>query len=201
MDAQKRQAGKFEISREAADITDVIGNRVDFFNLSAADRKITLTVSVADSVPKALPFDVQRIKQVLNNLVSNGLKFTAEGGTISIAAFMHEPGSPVNATVKKMKIALTDSLPEERFAPLPQSLVVAVSDTGMGISSEHIPELFSKFKQLDNKALVPNIKGTGLGLAIAKGIIEGHGGIIGVVSKVGAGSTFYFALPVVQAAQ
>ncbi len=198
LDAAKLQAGKFEISREPADIADVIDNRIAFFNLSAADRKIGLTASIADTVPKTVPFDVQRIKQVLNNLISNALKFTAEGGTLSIAACMHEPGALVNASIKKMKVSLPDVLPEERMATLPRSLVVAVSDTGMGISSEHLPELFSKFKQLDSKALVPNIKGTGLGLAIAKGIIEGHGGIIGVVSKVGVGSTFYFTLPVVQ---
>jgi two-component system sensor histidine kinase GlrK len=60
-----------------------------------------------------------------------------------------------------------------------------------------MPELFSKFKQINNKSVVPNIKGTGLGLAIARGIIEEHGGIIDVVSKVDAGSTFYFALPLI----
>ena len=201
LDAAKLQAGKFEISREPADIADVISNRVDFFNLSAADRKIALSVSVGDSIPKTLPFDVQRVKQVLNNLISNALKFTPEGGAISISAWVHELGALINAEAKKTKVALAETLPEERFTPLLQSLVVVVSDTGMGIAPEHVPELFSKFKQLNNKVLVPNIKGTGLGLAIAKGIIEGHGGIIGVVSKVGTGSGFYFTLPMIPPAQ
>jgi signal transduction histidine kinase len=134
---------------------------------------------------------------VLNNLLSNALKFTPESGNISIAACIHETGASINGEFKKMKVAFPELLPEDRFTSLPQSLVVTVTDTGMGIAPEHMPELFAKFKQLDNKGLVPNIKGTGLGLAIAKGIIDGHGGIIGVVSKVGVGSTFYFSIPLV----
>jgi len=195
LDAAKLQSGKFEISREPADIAEVIANRVSFFNLSATDRKITLAVSVGENVPKAVPFDIQRIKQVLNNLISNALKFTPEGGAVSISAFVHEHGASANTDMRKMKVQLPEPLPEDQFASLPQSLVIAVTDTGMGIKSEQMSQLFSKFKQLDNQSLVPNIKGTGLGLAIAKGIIEGHGGIIGVASKVSAGSTFYFSLP------
>jgi signal transduction histidine kinase len=195
LDAAKLQAGKFDISREPSDIEEVIKNRIDFFNISAADKKIRLTVSVDSGVPKDIPFDVQRIKQVLNNLISNALKFTQEGGAISIVALAHEAGAEVNNEIHKMKVRLPQSLSEEKFANLPKSLVVAVTDTGAGISSEQIPDLFKKFKQLDNKSLVPNFKGTGLGLAIARGIINEHGGAIDLVSKVGEGSTFYFTLP------
>src|SRR3989344_9030862 len=198
LDAAKLQAGKFETSRELADITEVIANRIAFFNISAADKKIRFSVAVGDSIPKTLPFDVQRVKQVLNNLISNALKFTPEGGAISISAWVHELGALINAEAKKTKVALAETLPEERFTPLLQSLVVVVADSGVGIEAANVPKLFSKFKQLDNKIAVPNIRGTGLGLAIAKGIIEGHGGIIGVVSKVGVGSTFYFTIPLAQ---
>lgn len=195
LDAAKLQAGKFEISREPSDIEEVIKNRISFFNISAEDKKIHLSESVDKSVPKDVQFDVQRIKQVLNNLISNALKFTNDGGAISISAFVHESGAQVNAEAHKAGTELPDPLPEEKFALLPKSLVVTVTDTGMGISADDIPELFSKFKQINNKSVVPNIKGTGLGLAIARGIIGEHGGIIDVVSKVDVGSTFYFALP------
>ena len=97
--------------------------------------------------------------------------------------------------IDKMGVSLPEPLSEEQFVTLPKSLVVAVVDTGVGISAANIPVLFSKFKQLDNKAIVPSIRGTGLGLAIARGILEGHGGVVGVVSKMDAGSAFYFALP------
>lgn len=198
LDAAKLQAGKFEIVREPADIKEVIENRISFFNLSAADKKIRLAVSVSEDVPKDIPLDVQRIKQVLNNLISNALKFTTEGGAISIFAFLHEAGAPVGKEVTKMGILLPEPFPEEPFAALPKSLVVAVVDTGVGIAPESIPILFSKFKQLDNKAIVPNIKGTGLGLAIARGIMKEHGGIVDVVSKVDVGSAFYFVLPLIK---
>ncbi|MEK7155668.1 MAG: ATP-binding protein [Patescibacteria group bacterium] len=195
LDAAKLQAGKFEITREPADITEVIANRISFFDISAGERKIRLSVAASEDVPKTAPLDVQRVKQVLNNLISNSLKFTAEGGTVSVAVVLHEPGAAINDEFRKMKASVADLLPEEQFKALSQSLAIAVTDSGIGIEAASLPKLFSKFKQLDNKALVPNIKGTGLGLAIAKGIIEGHGGIIGVVSKVGVGSTFYFTLP------
>ena len=138
---------------------------------------------------------MQRIKQVLNNLISNALKFTNEGGDVSISAFVHESGAQINAEAHNAGTKLPDTIPEEKFAPLPRSLVVAVTDTGMGIPADNIPELFNKFKQINNKFIVPNIKGTGLGLAIARGIIVEHGGIIGAVSRVDSGSTFYFTLP------
>lgn len=195
LDAAKLQAGKFEINREPSDIAEVITNRISFFGLSAEDKKIRLTASVDDDVPKDVQLDSQRIKQVLNNLISNALKFTAEGGAISISAFVHEQGASVNKEILKTKVSPPEPLPENQFTALPRSLVVAVTDTGTGIPAEHISELFSKFKQLDNTKAIPNIKGTGLGLAIARGIIQEHGGIIDVVSKVDAGSTFYFVLP------
>ncbi len=195
LDAAKLQAGKFEINRESANITDVIENRVSFFNISAAEKKIRFVVAVSDDVPKDVHFDIQRIKQVLNNLISNALKFTAAGGSVSVVAFMHEVGISVNMEIDKMGVSLPEPLSEEQFVTLPKSLVVAVVDTGVGISAANIPVLFSKFKQLDNKAIVPSIRGTGLGLAIARGILEGHGGVVGVVSKMDAGSAFYFALP------
>ena len=196
LDAAKIQAGKFEISREPADIAEVLENRLAFFNISAADKKIRLQTVGSEKVPKSIPLDVQRVKQVLNNLLSNAIKFTTDGGSVTISTIMHEPGIPISTEVGKMKLQLPDSLPEAVFASLPQSLVVTVTDSGIGIDTANMPKLFSKFKQLDNKTLVPNSKGTGLGLAIAKGIIDGHGGSIGVVSRVGVGSTFYFTIPI-----
>lgn len=195
LDAAKLQAGKFEINREPADIEEIIANRISFFNMSAADKKIHLISSADTGVVKDIQFDVQRIKQVLNNLISNALKFTPENGSVTIAAFTHEAGAQINAEANKTGILLQEPIPEDIFSAVPRSLVVAVTDTGTGISADNRSQLFSKFKQLHTETQVTNIRGTGLGLAIAKGIVEGHGGIIGVVSKVDGGSTFYFTLP------
>jgi PAS domain S-box-containing protein len=195
LDAAKLQAGKFEVSKEAGDIVEVIKNRIAFFNVSAADKHITLDSALGENMPSDVPFDIQRIKQVLNNLLSNALKFCPEKSTVTIGSFVHEAGATLADEVKKTKLVLPDPLPESAVAPTERSLVVTVSDAGPGIAADQIPKLFNKFKQLDNKSFVSQIKGTGLGLAIAKGIVESHGGHIGVVSKVGTGTTFYFVLP------
>ena len=79
---------------------------------------------------------------------------------------------------------------------LPNSLVIAVTDSGVGISQENILQLFNKFKQFRASAVRKDKMGTGLGLFIAKGIVESHGGIIGVESVEGQGTTFYFTIPI-----
>jgi signal transduction histidine kinase len=78
---------------------------------------------------------------------------------------------------------------------LDDSLIVAISDTGVGISQVDIPNLFNKFKQFRATAVNKERKGTGLGLVISKGIIEGHGGVISVSSVEGSGTTSIFTLP------
>ena len=80
------------------------------------------------------------------------------------------------------------------FSPEDNELVLAVTDTGIGIPEDQINKLFNKFTQLEQSALSEK-KGTGLGLVITKGIIEAHGGRVGIFSQVGKGSTFYCLLP------
>ena len=196
LDIAKLQAGKFQITLEPSSISDVIANRTGFFAVSAADKKIALKAQVSDSIPKTLLFDTERIKEVLNNLISNALKFTVEGGTVSVAAFVHEAGTAPDAELAKLKVRVPAPLPQN----LPAGLVIIVADSGMGIPEERIGELFNKFKQLGGTEFSSGIKGTGLGLAIAKGIVEEHKGTIGVVSKIGAGSVFYCILPAIPGA-
>jgi len=194
LDASKLQAGKFEVQLEPADIGDIIENRMQFFEISAHDRHIKLESLITKDIPK-IPLDIQRTKQVLNNLMSNALKYTPDSGSVTVSAFVHEPGAMIASEISKLKLILPSSLPEQMFPQNKRALVVTVSDTGVGIASDLLPKLFSKYQQLNNATFVSNIKGTGLGLAIAKGIVEAHGGSIGVVSQIGSGSAFYFVLP------
>ncbi|HBB43989.1 MAG TPA: hypothetical protein DCZ83_01195 [Candidatus Yonathbacteria bacterium] len=78
---------------------------------------------------------------------------------------------------------------------LPDSVVVAVTDTGEGITPENIEKLFNKFTQFASSARDSEHKGTGLGLVIVKGIVEAHDGVVRVGSKLKSGSTFYFTIP------
>lgn len=107
--------------------------------------------------------DPDRVLQVLANLLSNAIKYSPDGGTIDVGV-LRKPGNVL------------------RFF---------VSDTGPGIQTEDLPKLFGKFQQLDSSDARPR-EGSGLGLAISKAIVEQHGGKMGVDTKYGEGSTFWF---------
>ena len=165
LDASKIEAGRFTIQKSSNDLNELINEVVDTF----APRAFKKNIQVNSYVPKALPefnFDRIRINQVLNNLVSNSLKFTPNGGKITIFGDIDEG-----------------------------SITVSVSDTGMGISEEEQKDLFSKFYQIRKTPHELSKKGTGLGLYIVKGIVEAHGGRVWVKSDVGQGTTISFSLP------
>jgi signal transduction histidine kinase len=129
----------------------------------ALARKIKIEKQVGDLRPVRM--DTERILQVLRNLLGNALKFTPNGGLISVSA---------------------------RLAG--EWVEVSVADTGPGIPEEHLSTIFDKFRQVDPKKS-GSFKGTGLGLAIAKHIVIKHGGKIWIESTLGKGSTFFFVLP------
>lgn len=195
LDAAKLQAGKFDVQLEPTDIGEILENRREFFSISADERHIKLQTVIGKDIPKNIPLDIQRTKQVLNNLISNALKYTADGGNVTIGTFVHDPSASLASELGKLRLSLPSPLPETATPANKNSLVVIVADTGAGIQSDLLPKLFGKYQQLNNTTFVSNIKGTGLGLAIAKGIVEAHGGTIGVVSQVGSGSAFYFVIP------
>jgi len=132
----------------------------------AKERDIGLFKRISPDLP-LISADPERMHQVLVNLIGNALKFTPAGGKITISAWVHRPGW----------------------------ICVKVSDTGPGIPKEFRSRVFSKFEQAKGISGRAGEKGTGLGLAICKGIVEGHGGKIGVESQTGRGSEFYFTLP------
>jgi signal transduction histidine kinase len=124
-----------------------------------------LQLSMDLRADETLHIDGKRVGQIIYNLVSNAIKFTPKGGQVRVTTFRE------NGYVR-----------------------TEVSDTGIGIATEDVPKLFTRFKQLDMSA-TRQAGGTGLGLSIAKALVEAHGGEIGVKSEPGQGSTFYFTLP------
>lgn len=195
LDAAKVEAGKFEIRKELASIQTIIAERIEFYKPSAQKAGIEL-VSVFDpKTPEKVLLDPSEIARVINNFISNALKFTKPRGTVSVQVLLHKKGSEIALEAEEAHIAWFIKNGGGEIANIPDSLVVAVTDTGAGISKENIPLLFNKFKQFRSAVVRADKKGTGLGLAIAKGIIEAHSGMIGAASEEGRGSTFYFALP------
>jgi signal transduction histidine kinase len=131
----------------------------------AAGKKIALTVTVAAEVDQ-VSTDPAKLKQILYNYLSNALKFTPDGGTVSIRAMLETSSS----------------------------FRIEVEDNGIGIRDEDVGKLFSAFQQLDS-GMAKKSQGTGLGLALCKRMVEVQGGSVGVRSTFGKGSVFHLVLP------
>jgi len=171
LDLSKIEAGKMELAFEEVNLVDIINGVMSTATGLVKDKPITLKRSVPQDLP-TVRADATRIRQVLLNLVSNAAKFT-EQGEIEVSASV-------------------------QMGPQGQAeVLVSVRDTGPGISEEDQQKLFQPFSQVD-ASLTRKTGGTGLGLAISAQLIQLHGGRIGVHSKVGEGSTFYFTVPVYQ---
>jgi len=191
LDIAKIEAGKFEIMKQKSDIKKIIESRVLFFSTSAKDVKVNLTSFFAKDIPDSVEFDPHTISQVLNNLISNAIKFTKENGNVTIQAMLHKNSASVIEEAKNYGI---NWFINKEIAGIPDSLFVAVTDNGIGIAPDQIGKLFNKFIQAKSTFVAK--EGTGLGLAIIKSIVDSHGGIVGVESTEGQGTTFYFTLPI-----
>lgn len=165
LDVAKIEAGKFELNIQTYDLVEIINSQTQVFKSQAEMKHLALNVIAPPKFP--MKFDKVRISQVLGNLLSNAIKYS-DSGQID-----------VNLQVDEKK----------------SEAIVSVKDTGIGIPSEDLNMLFSKFKQL--KSSDRSRKGTGLGLVVSKGIVESHGGKIWAESAgENLGSTFYFSLPI-----
>jgi signal transduction histidine kinase len=158
-------AGTIALEPGSFDLSSVLAEAVEAARPAAVDKNIELSLD-AGTLP-TLVGDRSRIAQVVDNLVSNAVKFTPEGGRVSVRATADE---------------------EEDEA------VIEVADTGMGISPEDQRQLFQRFFRTA-AASDQAIQGTGLGLAIVHAIVDAHGGSISVDSEVGRGTTFRVRLP------
>jgi len=184
LDTAKLDAGKLVLQKTPGDIAKLIQDEIQTFMPQAERKNISLNFDV---LPKSLPkisFDEIRISQVIDNLLSNSLKFTPENGAINI-----------EVDYKAIPPKVDGSSPMGEFLSLDKYIVVSVSDTGVGIAKEQQKFLFSKYTQAKNTPEELATMGTGLGLYLVKGIIESHGGRIWVKSAVGQGTTFSFTLP------
>ncbi|HEY9898325.1 MAG TPA: ATP-binding protein [Pantanalinema sp.] len=164
LDFARIEAGEFVVRPQPCDAAAIVRQVAEAFDPIAQARELSLTVS-APGAPLEIQADPNRLVQILNNLMSNALKFTPAGGSVSLGL----QGADAETTF-------------------------VVADTGIGIPSEHMPHLFTKFYQAES-SLTRNYKGTGLGLPITKALVEAHGGTISVASVPGAGSTFTIRLP------
>jgi signal transduction histidine kinase/ligand-binding sensor domain-containing protein len=167
LDLARIEEGKVDLVFEPIRLDVLLDRTIKSLQPFASERGLALDITEKTS-RVTVRADADRIAQVITNLVGNALKFTPSGGAVSV-------------------VLEQDGRNQAR---------VSIVDTGPGIPADELDHIFDKFHQV--KAQMPaNQQGAGLGLSIAKGIVQAHGGTIGVSSKVGHGSTFWFALPVV----
>ncbi len=178
LDLSKLEAGRFDVSSESFEVLPVISGVLRLFKSNADSKGVELEVHTDPSKAAYARADDHRTRQVLLNLVGNAIKFT-ERGEIAVCL------APVGSAL------LPDGLPSD--LP-PDHIVVAVTDTGIGVAPDRLEQLFHPFTQAD-QSTTRRYGGTGLGLAISKRLVELMGGRIGGMSNEGVGSVFWFCLP------
>jgi PAS domain S-box-containing protein len=167
LDLSKVEAGKLEFFPEPVDLQALAKEVKDILLTAIQQKHIDVSVEVDPALP-LLSLDPSRLKQVLFNYLSNAIKFTPDGGRVTIRA-------------------RREGLSHVR---------IEVADTGIGIAAADLPRLFSEFQQLD-AGLDKQHQGTGLGLALTRRLVEAQGGTVGVSSVVGRGSVFHLVLNLV----
>ena len=177
------EAGQLPLYREPLDPRDLLESARSAFAGQAATQGVALRVEPAGELPQ-IDADPQRMAQVLANLVANALRYTQEGGSITLCA--------AQATKDEGNALQPLVLGPASFVTL------RVRDTGCGIAPEDLPHVFDRFYRAD-RSRTRGSGGAGLGLAITRQIIVAHGGLIWAESELGHGTTFSIALPVAQA--
>jgi signal transduction histidine kinase len=166
LDISKVEAGRMDLACEWIPLESLVDVVRNVLQALAHQKGINLEVAMPPGTPD-LFVDPGRMKQVLYNLVANGIKFTPRGGTVRLSAYCEE-----------------------------KQITIEVADTGIGIAAENLPRLFREFEQIPQPE-GPRPEGTGLGLALTRRLVTLHGGEVFVQSRLGVGSIFSVRIPLV----
>jgi PAS domain S-box-containing protein len=166
LDFSKIEAGKFLLEKFEFDLREKLGYLLKTFEMRAKEKAIDLTFHFDDNVPQIIMGDAYRLNQILVNLIGNSIKFTEDGGTITVSVHLHQDhGENID-------------------------LRIEVSDSGIGISEDKLSMIFDSFAQAHQNDATHYFGGTGLGLTITRKITELMKGSISAKSKLGEGATF-----------
>ena len=174
LDLSKVEAGKFELEINNFNLRRLLENSLTMIKEKSLKHGIQVATDV-DGIPSHVDADERKIKQIVYNLLANALKFTPDGGRVTLTAqqiVSKQNGNPQNM------------------------IQISVSDTGVGFSDDAHKRIFEPFEQAD-KTATRHFQGTGLGLSLSKKFVELHRGNIWAVSAgQGKGSTFHFTFPI-----
>ena len=168
LDISRIEAGRLSLSNEPIKLDRILDEMMDVVRPLAFENEIKIELIESPSNEMFVWSDRQSLKQIMLNLLNNAIKYNKKSGSVSI---------------KTQLITSNDA----------EFIKVLISDTGIGISNDDIPKLFTPFERID--AYKTGIEGTGLGLTVVKKLVEAMGGTLGVESEPGVGSTFWFELP------
>ena len=161
----KLEARQIEPRKEAFAISDLAYDVFEKYQQLASEKSLSIQLDIEEKLPLVFA-DISLVERVIQNLMDNALKFTPEGGSVTIAMGSNE-----------------------------KEVHVAIKDTGVGIASDELTQIFERYKQVSTSTKSKR-EGAGLGLAIAKKIMEIHDSTIKVISRPQEGTTFQFYLPV-----
>lgn len=164
LDLSRIESGRMVWNKKPIYISKAIQSAIDATQSLINDKKIEFVLNMEKPLPR-IKADFDKLQEVIINLLSNSVKFTPEGGRITVSATGNE-----------------------------NWITVSVADTGIGIPEEFLEKVFDKFQQVESEDQA-KVKGTGLGLAIVRSYVEGHGGRVWAESEPGKGSTFHFSIP------
>ena len=179
LDFSKIESGKLDLESQPFELRVCIEEALDVLAAKAAEKKLDIAYQLEDGIPARVVGDTTRLRQVLVNLLSNGVKFTSAGEVVVQVTILSEPSAAESSS--------------------PWHLHFSVRDTGIGIPVDRLARLFKSFSQAD-ASTTRHYGGTGLGLAISKRLVELMGGKMWVDSVPQKGSTFHFTLPFAAAA-
>ena len=170
LDFAKLEAGQLTIASEPFNIRKVIADIVNHLSKQCEQRNLDLILDYCDNIPRQVIGDINRLRQIILNIVTNAMKFTLSGHILVAVELLEKTDDRV-------------------------VLQFIIEDTGIGIPEDKIDAIFNRYTQIRNQSVETRLKGSGLGLAIVKQLVEKMGGTIGVNSQVGHGATFWINLP------
>lgn len=172
-DLSLAESGQLKLELAPTSLADIVRRKTSQFEVEAQEKGIDIELKLPQELAP-VNVDPKRIEEVLGNLMTNAIRHTPSGGTITVSLY-----------------AAAEGRAHQIDGP---SVVLSVADTGEGIAPEHLPHVFERFYRVE-ESRSRNEGGSGLGLAIVKQMVQAHGGQVWVDSELGKGTTFYVALP------